>query len=954
MIKGNMKKITFIMFSIVLFFISTSIYAKDLNISIEDVKVIEKNSEVTISDINFSNDTLTSNINFSNQNDYVVFEVELKNNSDKKYKALGITDNNTLDNIEITYDFDENVNPNESYKFKVKVLYKEKIVNQDSITLNDLMISLNLMDESGDTSSVVINNPVTGDVILHYLVLLIISITGLYFIKKKIRFKINNKKIKVGTFILLFAVVILPFCVFAVEKYTLNLKIKGITLESEYLDYTVSFNTNGGNSIESRTVTYGQQIGELPTGEKDGYNFNGWKDQNGNTVTNTTKVTKKLQLTADFSLVEYSITYDLNHGKVTPTNANPTKYTIEDEIELVNPTRAGYTFAGWSIGNSEEKYTIVRISHETGEKAYKANWSKNEDTPYTVINKYEKLDGTYEVVEDEQHGLTDTEVTAPFTEKTGFDNPEPQQVTISGEGDSTITYIYKRHEYRLTVNEDVETTFTNPTYPYETEITITAKDKTNYEFEKWSNGETDKTITFSITEDTNIYPIYTTNKYTITFNTNGGTTDTESINVNVGEAIGTLPIPTPPTGKVFDGWYTELTDGVKVTSSYVPNNNITIYARYKNPTYTISFDAGEGSAVNDIEVEQGDSIGTLPTSTRNGYILEGWYEENTYETKITSSTIPTGNVTYYAKWEELKVCADNENITTLSSTTCSNNENITVGDGIVCKRAVKLHEETCSQTDTSAYCSGAGYTTSGSKGTSTITYGSCGTSGTLSSGDAFTCDVNGDGDFDELTERFYYVSDYYDTSAKEFDDSTAVLIYYNNVTSGVLCNKNTFAYDSSKENWHGPRTLVSQLPTTSQWSNVSLKSEKRAILAEDQSTHDSPTTTGGTLPTDFSYEGYAARFLTAKELMAGCNLIEVGRRTTGELDSCNYIMENTKYAKSTIGSTGTWLETPNKVDFYSVWYASSYYISVRSSSTNNANFGGARPAIEVPKSKISY
>ena len=373
------------------------------------------------------------------------------------------------------------------------------------------------------------------------------------------------------------------------------------------------------------------------------------------------------------------------------------------------------------------------------------------------------------------------------------------------------------------------------------------------------------------------------------------------------------------------------------------------------PKNTVTFDTDGGSDVPSQTVIYGKKV-TKPATdpTKEGFVFAGWYTDDSYKTKFDFSKPITKETTIYAHFEELKVCANNENITRLSENTCSNNENITIGNGIVCKRAVKLHEETCSQTDGTYYCSGAGYTESGSKGTSTITYGSCGTSGTLTSGDAFTCDVNGDEKFDELTERFYYVSDYYDTSAKEFDDSTAILIYYNNVTSGVSCNKNTFAYDSSKENWHGPRTLVSQLPTTSQWSNVSLKSEKRAILAEDQSTHNFPTTTGGTLPTDFSYEGYAARFLTAKELMAGCNLIEVGRRTTGELDSCNYIMENTKYAKSTIGSTGTWLETPNKVDFYSVWYASSYYISVRSSSTNNANFGGARPAIEVPKSKISY
>ena len=61
---------------------------------------------------------------------------------------------------------------------------------------------------------------------------------------------------------------------------------------------------------------------------------------------------------------------------------------------------------------------------------------------------------------------------------------------------------------------------------------------------------------------------------------------------------------------------------------------------------------------------------------------------------------------------------------------------------VICKRATTLHTEECTQTDATNYCSGAGYTTSGSKGTTTITYGNLGTTGVLTSGDAFDCDVN--------------------------------------------------------------------------------------------------------------------------------------------------------------------------------------------------------------------
>ena len=91
-------------------------------------------------------------------------------------------------------------------------------------------------------------------------------------------------------------------------------------------------------------------------------------------------------------------------------------------------------------------------------------------------------------------------------------------------------------------------------------------------------------------------------------------------------------------------------------------------------------------------------------------------------------------------------------------------------------------------------------------------YGSLGTAGSLSSGDAFDCDVNGDGVYDSDTERFYYVTD--------VDAKTAVLIYYNNVEAGVAKDSAFSAYDSSNENWHGPVTAIKQLPTTSQWKTT--------------------------------------------------------------------------------------------------------------------------------------
>ena len=263
---------------------------------------------------------------------------------------------------------------------------------------------------------------------------------------------------------------------------------------------------------------------------------------------------------------------------------------------------------------------------------------------------------------------------------------------------------------------------------------------------------------------------------------------------------------------------------------------------------------------------------------------------------------------------------------------------------IICKRASTLRTEECVENKSTYNCTGAGL--SGQ----TITYGNLGSKGTLSSGDAFDCDVNGDGKYNPETERFYYVSDYYNTSTKEFESGTAVLIYYNNVSNGEPSTNAISAYDSSGENFHGPVTAIEQLPTTSQWSNVSLKNNVRAILNENGGN----TTKGETLPDSFSYAGYSARLLTIQEVRKATKNENIPTKQEGELDNFNYLLEKTKYSNPNVVNWGYWLETPylnNSVDAWSLSGDAShiYYTGV-----SNEVYRGVRPVIEVSRSNIEY
>ena len=241
----------------------------------------------------------------------------------------------------------------------------------------------------------------------------------------------------------------------------------------------------------------------------------------------------------------------------------------------------------------------------------------------------------------------------------------------------------------------------------------------------------------------------------------------------------------------------------------------------------------------------------------------------------------------------------------------------------ICKRATTLHTEVCNGSNTSTTCYGSGYNQG-----DTITYGNLGTAGALSSGDAFDCDVNGDGIYNSTNERFYYVT------SLDTDSSYGVLIYYNNIAQS--------AYDSEgKPRENGPMTLLSKIPTTSQWKNVSLKSTTRKIKDET-----------GTEYIDFSYEGYAARLLTHQEAVSACG--SGNYRASGYLDSCKYLLEHTYYANYySAYNISWWLENTHSAltMFASIVQSGDRYLDITQS---NQNVFGVRPAIEVPKSKIEY
>ena len=151
-----------------------------------------------------------------------------------------------------------------------------------------------------------------------------------------------------------------------------------------------------------------------------------------------------------------------------------------------------------------------------------------------------------------------------------------------------------------------------------------------------------------------IYARWRANKYSISFQANGGTVSSAKKTVTYGASCGALPTPTRTKGK-FLGWYTAKTGGTKYTSStkYLVAGNKTLYAHWKMTKYTVKFNGNGGKAsFSSRAVDYGSKIGSLPTASRSNYSFLGWYTKKNGGTKITASYKVTKNITVYAHWKK--------------------------------------------------------------------------------------------------------------------------------------------------------------------------------------------------------------------------------------------------------------------------------------------------------------
>lgn len=143
---------------------------------------------------------------------------------------------------------------------------------------------------------------------------------------------------------------------------------KGMTLTAKWTanSYTITFDTNGGSAVAPITQDYGTAINAPAAPTKTGYTFMGWEPE-----LPAIMPAENITVTAQWRINQYTITFDTDGGSA--VDAQTVAYG-EKAKTPADPTKTGYTFAGWELGGNAYDFAAA----VTGNMTLTAKWKDSE------------------------------------------------------------------------------------------------------------------------------------------------------------------------------------------------------------------------------------------------------------------------------------------------------------------------------------------------------------------------------------------------------------------------------------------------------------------------------------------------------------------------------------------------------------------------------------------------
>ncbi len=317
-------------------------------------------------------------------------------------------------------------------------------------------------------------------------------------------------------------------------------------------------------------------------------------------------------------------------------------------LRPANPTKAGYTFAGWYTNSdcAGTAYTIPDTMPGENVTLY-AKWTPNMAS-YTVEHYQKGLDGMYVLAERQtMSGISNQDTAAQAKNYVGFSPKSIRQKTILAEGNTVVQVYYERNSYTVTFKygSEADNRSGEIKYPMGSKIESSNPTTPGYYFLRWDNTIPSvmpaSDLTFNAVwvalEDTR----YTVEHYQENINNGYTLTEREVHEGQTGTGV-------TPDVKSYEGF-----NAPEVQNINIKNDGSSVvkyyYTREKyNLTYVL--ENGEDNAV--LPIKFGYGVLKRDNPTRTGYTFAGWTENGV--AALVPTTMPARDVTLSAKWNAIQ------------------------------------------------------------------------------------------------------------------------------------------------------------------------------------------------------------------------------------------------------------------------------------------------------------
>lgn len=410
-----------------------------------------------------------------------------------------------------------------------------------------------------------------------------------------------------------------------------------------------------GATWEAFPTEFGAEVDVPADPYKEGYTFTGWSPK-----VDATMPAHDTEYIAVFEANEYDAIFKLEEDDADEDAYDkiPAKFDQPITEPAVAPEKEGFDFGGWV----DENGNPVGTMNAEG-KTFYAVWNPATDTKYYIATYTMGTNGTYSETPDaepiEKSGTTGAPVEVTPNAAEGFKVDEEKSVltgTILPDGSTTLKVYYAREKvtvtfdandgmFTITDDNGVEVEKEEIVYELYYGAAVVAPadpELTGSTFKGWNPAVVNKAI-----EDAIYVAQWNVNKYTITFDTDGGD-EIAPITQAFGTDV-TAPANPEKEGYTFDKWVDADGNEVSVPAK-MPDEDTVLKATWTVNKYEVTFKV-DGVIVEGYpkEAEFGATIPVAANPSKGGWMFIGWKDAEG-KTPADYGTMPSKNLEFTAQW----------------------------------------------------------------------------------------------------------------------------------------------------------------------------------------------------------------------------------------------------------------------------------------------------------------